>query len=57
MVEMSLDKLGSGIETIHAAPAGRREQPLPTIFSFMVTLHQKRCTRILAMRWLRLDFG
>ncbi|PXB03629.1 esterase [Pectobacterium carotovorum] len=34
MVEMSLDKLGSGIETIHAAPAGRREQPLPTIFFF-----------------------
>nr|UKE84893.1 esterase [Pectobacterium sp. PL152] len=32
MIEMSLDKLSSGIETIHAVPAGRREQPLPTIF-------------------------
>ncbi|KHN53688.1 esterase [Pectobacterium fontis] len=34
MVEMSLDKLGSGIEAIHAVPVGRREQPLPTIFFF-----------------------
>ncbi|MEQ9948416.1 esterase [Pectobacterium aroidearum] len=34
MVEMSLDKLSSGIEAIHAVPAGRREQPLPTIFFF-----------------------
>ncbi|BES86107.1 esterase [Pectobacterium araliae] len=34
MVEMSLDKLGSGIDVIHAVPAGRRAQPLPTIFFF-----------------------
>ncbi|WKA61705.1 esterase [Pectobacterium aroidearum] len=34
MVEMSLDKLGSGIEAIHAVPAGSRDLPLPTIFFF-----------------------
>ncbi|WP_225085664.1 esterase [Pectobacterium colocasium] len=34
MVEMSLEKLGSGIEVIHAVPAGKKDQPLPTIFFF-----------------------
>ncbi|WP_420064122.1 esterase [Pectobacterium colocasium] len=34
MVDMSLDKLGSGIDVIHAVPTGKREQPLPTIFFF-----------------------
>lgn len=34
MVEMSLDKLSSGIEAIHAVPVGSRDLPLPTIFFF-----------------------
>lgn len=33
MVEMSLEKV-QGIEVIHAAPAGQRHQPLPTLFFY-----------------------
>ncbi|MDN0088579.1 esterase [Yersinia nurmii] len=33
MVEMSLEKV-QGIEVIHAAPAGKRHQPLPTLFFY-----------------------
>ncbi|MGE4799569.1 esterase [Yersinia hibernica] len=33
MIEMSLENI-NGIELIHAAPAGKREQPLPTIFFY-----------------------
>ncbi|CNB75268.1 esterase [Yersinia frederiksenii] len=33
MIEMSLENI-NGIEVIHAAPAGKRQQPLPTIFFF-----------------------
>lgn len=34
MVEMSVDVINSGIEAIHAVPAGKREAALPTIFFF-----------------------
>ncbi|CNE74201.1 esterase [Yersinia kristensenii] len=33
MIEMSLENI-NGIEVIHAAPAGQRQQPLPTIFFY-----------------------
>ncbi|CNH35255.1 esterase [Yersinia massiliensis] len=33
MIEMSLENI-NGIEVIHAAPAGKRQQPLPTIFFY-----------------------
>lgn len=33
MIEMSLENI-NGIEAIHAAPAGKRQQPLPTIFFY-----------------------
>ncbi|RLM19054.1 esterase [Brenneria alni] len=41
MVEMSVDVISSGIEVIHAVPAGKREQPLPTIFFFHGYLSSK----------------
>ncbi|WP_409307981.1 esterase [Pectobacterium sp. B1J-3] len=34
MVEMSVDVIKEGIEAIHAVPAGKRDEPLPTIFFF-----------------------
>ncbi|MEH2921585.1 esterase [Samsonia erythrinae] len=34
MVEMSVDKIHNQIEAIHAVPAGKSAQPLPTIFFF-----------------------
>ncbi|MCB5301880.1 esterase [Yersinia bercovieri] len=33
MIEMSLENI-NGIEVIHSAPAGQRQQPLPTIFFY-----------------------
>lgn len=33
MIEMSLENI-NGIEVIHAAPAGKHQQPLPTIFFY-----------------------
>lgn len=33
MIEMSLENI-NGIEVIHSAPVGQRQQPLPTIFFY-----------------------
>lgn len=41
MVEMFEDVIGSGIAAIHAVPAGKREQPLPTLFFFHGYLSSK----------------
>lgn len=48
MVEM-FDEVIEGIPVLHAAPAGKQGQPLPTIFSIMDLPHRKRCIPTLAM--------
>ncbi|MEC5344432.1 esterase [Brenneria populi] len=41
MVEMFEEVIGSGIAALHAVPAGKREQPLPTLFFFHGYLSSK----------------
>ncbi len=56
MIEMSLENI-NGIEVIHSAPAGQRQQPLPTIFFYHATPRQKRFTPISPMLSRRQGFA